>query len=120
MAGRSLFLGDNIAENTLAASSTLRVERRAGDGRRVRREEASFRRREQGCPRLSPPCLHAGTALRLLSRPRLVTASGKLALFRDAWAATPHGRLMLTVLGGLAEFERELIRARAEKVGRAQ
>ena len=25
---------------------------------------------------------------------------------------TPHGRLMLTVLGGLAEFERELIRAR--------
>src|SRR6266568_1624416 len=33
---------------------------------------------------------------------------------RDAWAdtTTPHGRLMLTVLGGLAEFERELIRAR--------
>jgi DNA invertase Pin-like site-specific DNA recombinase len=32
----------------------------------------------------------------------------------DAWADTtpPHGRLMLTVLGGLAEFERELIRAR--------
>jgi hypothetical protein len=29
----------------------------------------------------------------------------------DAWAdtTTPHGRLMLTVLGGLAEFERELI-----------
>ena len=32
----------------------------------------------------------------------------------DAWAdtTTAHGRLMLTVLGGLAEFERELIRAR--------
>ena len=32
----------------------------------------------------------------------------------DAWAdtTTPHGRLMLTVLGGLAEFERELIRSR--------
>jgi DNA invertase Pin-like site-specific DNA recombinase len=32
----------------------------------------------------------------------------------DAWAdtTTPHGGLMLTVLGGLAEFERELIRAR--------
>jgi DNA invertase Pin-like site-specific DNA recombinase len=32
----------------------------------------------------------------------------------DAWAdtTTPHGRLMLTILGGLAEFERELIRAR--------
>ena len=33
---------------------------------------------------------------------------------RDAWAdtTTPHGRLMLTVLGGLAEFERSLIVAR--------
>jgi DNA invertase Pin-like site-specific DNA recombinase len=32
----------------------------------------------------------------------------------DAWAdtTTPHGRLMLTVLGGLIEFERELILAR--------
>ncbi len=32
-----------------------------------------------------------------------------------SWAdtTTAHGRLMLTVLGGLAEFERELIRARA-------
>jgi DNA invertase Pin-like site-specific DNA recombinase len=32
----------------------------------------------------------------------------------DHWAdtTTPHGRLMLTILGGLAEFERELIRAR--------
>ena len=33
---------------------------------------------------------------------------------KDTWADTtsPHSRLMLTVLGGLAEFERELIRAR--------
>ena len=32
----------------------------------------------------------------------------------DTWADTTsaHGRLMLTILGGLAEFERELIRAR--------
>ena len=39
----------------------------------------------------------------------------------DAWAdtTTPHGRLMLTVLGGLAEFERELIRARTAE-GRAR
>jgi DNA invertase Pin-like site-specific DNA recombinase len=37
------------------------------------------------------------------------------------WAdtTTPHGRLMLTVLGGLAEFERELIRARTGE-GRAR
>jgi len=35
----------------------------------------------------------------------------------DTWAdtTTPHGRLMLTVLGGLAEFERELIRSRTSE-----
>ena len=47
----------------------------------------------------------------------LAAITGKKAGFRslgDTWAdtTTPHGRLMLTVLGGLAEFERELIRAR--------
>lgn len=33
---------------------------------------------------------------------------------KDTWAdtTTPHGRLMLTILGGLAEFERELIKSR--------
>jgi DNA invertase Pin-like site-specific DNA recombinase len=36
----------------------------------------------------------------------------------DAWAdttTTAHGRLMLTILGGLAEFERDLIRARTSE-----
>ena len=47
----------------------------------------------------------------------LATVAERGAGFRslkDTWAdtTTPHGRLMLTVLGGLAEFERELIRAR--------
>src|SRR5262249_28487677 len=47
----------------------------------------------------------------------LATIGEREAGFRslkDAWAdtTTPHGRLMLTGLGGLAEFERELIRAR--------
>jgi DNA invertase Pin-like site-specific DNA recombinase len=39
----------------------------------------------------------------------------------DSWAdtTTPHGRLMLTVLGGLAEFERHLILARTSE-GRAR
>ena len=50
----------------------------------------------------------------------LASISDKQAGFRslnDTWAdtTTPHGRLMLTVLGGLAEFERELIRARTAK-----
>lgn len=54
----------------------------------------------------------------------LAAISEKGANFRslaDAWAdtTTPHGRLMLTVLGGLAEFERELIRARTGE-GRAR
>jgi DNA invertase Pin-like site-specific DNA recombinase len=33
---------------------------------------------------------------------------------RDTWADTTnaHGRLIITVLAGLAEFERELIRSR--------
>jgi DNA invertase Pin-like site-specific DNA recombinase len=39
----------------------------------------------------------------------------------DTWAdtTTAHGRLMLTVLGGLAEFERDLIRTRTAE-GRAR
>ena len=54
----------------------------------------------------------------------LATITERQAGFRslgDVWAdtTTPHGRLMLTVLGGLAEFERELIRARTGE-GRAR
>jgi DNA invertase Pin-like site-specific DNA recombinase len=50
----------------------------------------------------------------------LATITGKQAAFRslaDTWAdtTTPHGRLMLTVLGGLAEFEKDLIRARTSE-----
>ncbi len=54
----------------------------------------------------------------------LATITDRKAGFRslgDAWAdtTTSHGRLMLTVLGGLAEFERDLIRARTGE-GRAR
>jgi DNA invertase Pin-like site-specific DNA recombinase len=54
----------------------------------------------------------------------LATIADKAAGFRslgDTWAdtTTAHGRLMLTVLGGLAEFERELILARTGE-GRAR
>jgi DNA invertase Pin-like site-specific DNA recombinase len=54
----------------------------------------------------------------------LAAVTGKKAGFRslgDAWAdtTTSHGRLMLTVLGGLSEFERDLIRARTGE-GRAR
>jgi DNA invertase Pin-like site-specific DNA recombinase len=49
----------------------------------------------------------------------LAAITGRKAGFRslgDTWA---DGRLMLTVLGGLAEFERDLIRARTGE-GRAR
>jgi DNA invertase Pin-like site-specific DNA recombinase len=54
----------------------------------------------------------------------LGTIADRKAGFRslgDAWAdtTTSHGRLMLTVLGGLAEFERDLIRSRTGE-GRAR
>jgi DNA invertase Pin-like site-specific DNA recombinase len=43
-----------------------------------------------------------GTGFRSIGDPRADTT-------------TPHGRLLLTLLGGLAEFERELIRARTSE-----
>lgn len=55
----------------------------------------------------------------------LIESIGKKAAtfksLRDSWADTTsaHGRLMLTILGGLAEFERELIQSRT-KEGRAR
>jgi DNA invertase Pin-like site-specific DNA recombinase len=54
----------------------------------------------------------------------LALVSDRSAGFRslgDIWAdtTTAHGRLMLTVLGGLAEFERELIKSRTAE-GRAR
>ncbi|MGJ5222296.1 recombinase family protein [Bradyrhizobium oligotrophicum] len=57
----------------------------------------------------------ARSTVDLLTILKAVTDRG--CLFRsisEPWAdtRTPAGRLMLTVLGGLAEFERELIRAR--------
>ena len=57
---------------------------------------------------------------------RLAEITDKKAGFKsigDGWAdtTTSHGGLMLTVLGGLAEFERDLIRTRtAEGRSRAQ
>lgn len=80
-------------------------------------------------------CLQAGDVLivtrldRLARSTRdllntLATITEKQAALRslgDAWAdtSTAHGRLMLTILGGLAEFERELIRVRTSE-GRAR
>ena len=50
---------------------------------------------------------------------RAETLSVYLCPFYVLTPTSPHGRLMLTVLAGLAEFERELIRARTGE-GRAR
>ena len=49
-----------------------------------------------------------------MSWTRIAKAGAGFVRWLMTWAdtTTAHGRLMLTVLGGLAEFERELIKAR--------
>jgi DNA invertase Pin-like site-specific DNA recombinase len=47
----------------------------------------------------------------------ITSAGARFRSLHDTWGdtTTAHGRLMLTVLGGPAEFERELIRARTSE-----
>jgi DNA invertase Pin-like site-specific DNA recombinase len=61
--------------------------------------------------RLDRPARSTRDLLNVLDEVAKAGAGKSLA---DAWAdtTTPHGKLMLTVLGGLAEFERSLILAR--------
>jgi hypothetical protein len=59
----------------------------------------------------------ARSTLNLLHTMDLITkAEAGFRSLADAWAdtTTPHGKLMLTVLGGLAEFERSLIMSRTQ------
>jgi DNA invertase Pin-like site-specific DNA recombinase len=60
----------------------------------------------------------ARSTLNLLGILKLIDGRGaSFKSLADTWAdtTTPHGRLMLTVLGGIAEFERELIKARTSE-----
>src|SRR4051794_14433001 len=108
---------------------------RAGGAEHVYREVASGAKTNRTQLRRVLDQLNAGDVLLVTRLDRLARSTRDLlntlaaiadrqAGFRslgDAWAdtTTPHGRLMLTVLGGLAEFERELIRARTGE-GRAR
>ena len=108
---------------------------RAAGCRKVFREVASGARGDRSQLRRVLAALDAGDVLMVTRLDRLARSTRDLlntlasitdrkAGFRslgDTWAdtTTPHGRLMLTVLGGLAEFERELIRARTSE-GRAR
>jgi DNA invertase Pin-like site-specific DNA recombinase len=106
----------------------------AGAGK-VFREVASGAQTDRAQLRKAIAALHAGDVLMVTRLDRLARSTRDLlnalaaitdskAGFRslgDTWAdtTTAHGRLMLTVLGGLAEFERELIRTRTGE-GRAR
>jgi DNA invertase Pin-like site-specific DNA recombinase len=99
-----------------------------GDAGRAFREVASGAKTDRAQLRRLMVKLDAGEVLLMTRLDRLARSTSDLlnilaaitekkAGFRslgDSWAdtTTPHGRLMLTVLGGLAEFERDLIRAR--------
>lgn len=108
---------------------------RAAGADQVFRETASGAKTDRAQLRRAVAQLAAGDVLMVTRLDRLArstrdllntlaTITDRKAGFRslsDAWAdtTTPHGRLMLTVLGGLAEFERELIRSRTSE-GRAR
>jgi DNA invertase Pin-like site-specific DNA recombinase len=101
---------------------------RAAGAEKVYRETASGAKADRSQLRRTLAALEPGDVLMVTRLDRLARSTRDLlnilaavadrkAGFRslsDAWADTTsaHGRLMLTVLGGLAEFERELIRAR--------
>jgi DNA invertase Pin-like site-specific DNA recombinase len=103
-------------------------ELRAAGAEKVFRETASGAKTDRAQLRRALDKLDADDVLLVTRLDRLARSTRDLlntlaaiadkgALFRslgDTWAdtTTAHGRLILTVLGGLAEFERELIRAR--------
>ena len=98
---------------------------------KVWRETASGAKSDRAQLRKALTALDAGDVLLVTRLDRLARSTrdllntlaaitGKRAGFRslaDAWAdtTTPHGRLMVTMLAGLAEFERELILARTSE-----
>jgi DNA invertase Pin-like site-specific DNA recombinase len=57
---------------------------------------------------------HPGTSAAERANDHVAKAGATFKSLADNWAdtTTPHGRLLLTVLGGLADFERDLIKAR--------
>jgi len=103
--------------------------------KKVFREVASGAKTDRAQLRRLIKTLEAGDVLMVTRLDRLARSTRDLlntlaaiterkAGFRslaDTWAdtTTAHGRLMLTVLGGLAEFERDLIRTRTAE-GREQ
>jgi DNA invertase Pin-like site-specific DNA recombinase len=96
--------------------------------KKVFREVASGAKTDRAQLRKALDQLDKGDVLMVSRLDRLARSTRDLLNTLDAIAAkgagfwslgdttTPHGRLILTVLGGLAEFEKELIKARPAKV----
>ncbi len=119
--------GQSVAAQTAAL--------KAAGADKVFREVASGAQTDRAQLRRALAQLDAGDVLMVTRLDRLARSTRDLlnilaaitdrkAGFRslsDAWAdtTTPHGRLMLAVLGGLAEFERDMIASRTGE-GRAR
>jgi len=116
-----------VSTDGQSVAAQVAALRKHGAGR-VFRETASGARTDRAQLRRLLAQLAAGDVVMVTRLDRLARSTRDLlntlaamtdrkAGFRslsDSWAdtTTAHGRLMLTVLGGLAEFERDLIRAR--------
>jgi DNA invertase Pin-like site-specific DNA recombinase len=116
-------LAGQVAE--LTAAGCAKIYREKASGARGDRPELAklIRRLEPGdvlvVTRLDRLARSTRDLLNLLAK---VKESGAgFRSLKDAWAdtTTPHGQLMLTILGGLAEFERSLIVTRTGE-GRAR
>ena len=110
---------------TLTAAGAAKVFREVASGAKTDRTQLrrALDQLEAGDALIVTPLDRLARSTRDLLN-TLATIAERKAGFRspgDIWAdtTTAHGRLMLTVLGGLAEFERELIRARTGE-GRAR
>ncbi len=123
-----------VSTDAQALDAQIEALRSAG-AEHIFHEKISGARRDRPALRRLQDGLSEGDVLLVTRLDRLARSTRELldvlahigergATFRslgDAWAdtTTAHGRLMLTVLGGLAEFERELICTRTAE-GRAR
>jgi DNA invertase Pin-like site-specific DNA recombinase len=82
--------------------------------KKVFRETASGAKTDRAQLRKALDQLDGGDVLMVNTLAAIADRKAGFRSLGDTWADTTsaHGRLMLTVLAGLAEFERELIRAR--------
>jgi DNA invertase Pin-like site-specific DNA recombinase len=116
-------LAGQVAE--LQAAACVRIYREKASGAKTHRPELAKLLRAIGLgdvlvvTRLDRLARSTRDLLNVLDA--VAKAGAGFRSLKDTWAdtTTPHGRLMLTVLAGLAEFERSLIMARTGE-GRAR